>query len=131
MFKGVRRSFYTLTLVGAMLTGYGQHASAQELNAKVVINRSQISNTTEAVFEALQNSLTAFLNERQWTKMTYEDYERINCTFSITLKTYSETDNSFTGRYKVYVLYTIQITPLPYSIFRMRISILISNSSTS
>lgn len=101
MFKGVRRSFYTLTLVGAMLTGYGQHASAQELNAKVVINRSQISNTTEAVFEALQNSLTAFLNERQWTKMTYEDYERINCTFSITLKTYSETDNSFTGSIQV------------------------------
>ncbi|HIY36824.1 MAG TPA: DUF4835 family protein [Candidatus Paraprevotella stercorigallinarum] len=84
-----------------MLTGYGQHASAQELNAKVVINRSQISNTTEAVFEALQNSLTAFLNERQWTKMTYEDYERINCTFSITLKTYSETDNSFTGSIQV------------------------------
>lgn len=101
MFKGVRRSFYTLTLVGAMLTGYGQHASAQELNAKVVINRSQISNTTEAVFEALQNSLTAFLNERQWTKMTYEDYERINCTFNITLKTYSETDNSFTGSIQV------------------------------
>lgn len=101
MFKGVRRSFYTLTLVGAMLTGYGQHASAQELNVKVVINRSQISNTTEAVFEALQNSLTAFLNERQWTKMTYEDYERINCTFSITLKTYSETDNSFTGSIQV------------------------------
>lgn len=101
MFKGVRRSFYTLTLVGAMLTGYGQHASAQELNAKVVINRSQISNTTEAVFEALQNSLTTFLNERQWTKMTYEDYERINCTFSITLKTYSETDNSFTGSIQV------------------------------
>lgn len=101
MFKGVRRSFYTLTLVGAMLTGYGQHASAQELNAKVVINRSQISNTTEAVFEALQNSLTAFLNERQWTKMTYEDYERINSTFSITLKTYSETDNSFTGSIQV------------------------------
>ena len=101
MFKGVRRSFYTLTLVGAMLTGYGQHASAQELNAKVVINRSQISNTTEAVFEALQNSLTAFLNERQWTKMTYEDYERINCTFSITLKTYSETDNSITGSIQV------------------------------
>ena len=101
MFKGVRRSFYTLTLVGAMLTGYGQHASAQELNAKVVINRSQISNTTEAVFEALQNSLTAFLNERQWTKMTYEDYERINCTFSITLKTHSETDNSFTGSIQV------------------------------
>ena len=31
-------------------------AVAQELNAKVTINRSQISNTTDAVFEALQNS---------------------------------------------------------------------------
>ena len=82
----------------------GTHSAlihAQELNAKVTLNRSQISNTTEAVFEALQNSLTAFLNERQWTQMKYEDYERINCTFSITLKTYSETDNSFTGTIQV------------------------------
>ena len=76
-------------------------AVAQELNAKVTINRSQISNTTDAVFEALQNSLTAFINERQWTGMTYEEEERINCTFSITLKTYSETDNSFTGSIQV------------------------------
>ena len=76
-------------------------AVAQELNAKVTINRSQISNTTAAVFEALQNSLTAFINERQWTGMTYEEEERINCTFSITLKTYSETDNSFTGSIQV------------------------------
>ena len=76
-------------------------AVAQELNAKVTIIRSQISNTTDAVFEALQNSLTAFINERQWTGMTYEEEERINCTFSITLKTYSETDNSFTGSIQV------------------------------
>ena len=67
----------------------------------MTINRSQISNTTDAVFEALQNSLTAFINERQWTGMTYEEEERINCTFSITLKTYSETDNSFTGSIQV------------------------------
>lgn len=101
MHKGVKRRLYTLTLAAAILFGYGQHAAAQELNAKIVINRSQISNTTEAVFEALQNSLTAFLNDRQWTNMQYEDYERINCTFSITLKTYSETDNSFTGSIQV------------------------------
>lgn len=76
-------------------------SKAQELNAKIVINRSQISNTTEAVFEALNNSLTAFMNEREWTEMEYEDFERINCTFNITLKTYSETDNSFTGSLQV------------------------------
>lgn len=101
MHKRVKRRLYTLALAAAILFGHGQHAAAQELNAKVVINRSQISNTTEAVFEALQNSLTAFLNDRQWTNMQYEDYERINCTFSITLKTYSETDNSFTGSIQV------------------------------
>jgi hypothetical protein len=76
-------------------------SKAQELNAKIVINRSQISNTTEAVFEALNNSLTAFMNEREWTEMEYEEVERINCTFNITLKTYSETDNSFTGSLQV------------------------------
>lgn len=101
MHKRVKRRLYTLALAAAILFGHGQYAAAQELNAKVVINRSQISNTTEAVFEALQNSLTAFLNDRQWTNMQYEDYERINCTFSITLKTYSETDNSFTGSIQV------------------------------
>ena len=76
-------------------------ANAQELNARITINRQQISNTTEAVFEALENSLTAFVNEQQWTGMQYEEEERINCTFSITLKTYSETDNSFTGSVQV------------------------------
>lgn len=74
---------------------------AQELNARIVINRSQISNTSSAVFEALENALTAFVNERQWTQMKYEEFERINCTFNITLKTYSETDNSFTGTLQV------------------------------
>lgn len=85
----------------AMAACFTIPAHAQELNAKVTINRQQISNTTEAVFEALQNSLTAFINERQWTGMQYEEKERINCTFSITLKTYSDTDNSFTGTIQV------------------------------
>lgn len=96
-FRSIIFRFFIAILFGLFtLSG-----NAQELNAKVVINRSQISNTTEAVFEALKNSLTAFLNERQWTDLTFEDYERINCTFNITLKTYSETDNSFTGSVQV------------------------------
>lgn len=88
-------------LATAVLLFFNLTAKAQELNAKVTLNRSQISNTTEAVFEALQNSLTSFINERQWTQLKFEDYERINCAFSITLKTYSETDNSFTGSIQV------------------------------
>ncbi|MCM1108777.1 MAG: DUF4835 family protein [Clostridium sp.] len=73
------------------------HAQAQELNAKFAINYSKVSNTKTSVFETLENTVTAFLNERQWTGMQYKEQERINCSFSYTVSTYSETDNSFTG----------------------------------
>lgn len=97
----LKRYSHLLVAFLSLLTVTVHPAYAQELNARVVINRSQISNTTEAVFEALENAVKAFLNDRQWTEMIYEDFERINCTFSITLKTYSETDNSFTGSIQV------------------------------
>lgn len=94
------RHILTLTALPVAMW-WASPVCAQELNAKISINRSQISNTTEAVFEALQNAVTNFLNERQWTQMQFEEYERINCSFNITLKTYSETDNSFTGTLQV------------------------------
>lgn len=99
VFHTLRLRFALLALT--ILCASGAPVCGQELNAKISINRSQISNTTEAVFEALQNALTSFVNERQWTQMRFEEYERINCSFSITLKTYSETDNSFTGTLQV------------------------------
>jgi len=70
---------------------------AQELNAKVNINRSQVSNTKSGVFEALEDKVTRLLNEHAWTNLKFRDFERIQCTFNITIDTYSETDNSFTG----------------------------------
>lgn len=73
------------------------HVCAQELNAKVSINKSQISNTKTSVFEALEKAIVGFLNDRQWTNMQYKENERINCSFNITLKTYSEAENSFTA----------------------------------
>lgn len=76
---------------------FSMNAGAQELNAKVSINRQQVSNTKSGVFEALEQTATRFLNERQWTQMQFRDFERIQCTFAITIDTYSETDNSFKG----------------------------------
>ena len=43
---------------------------AQELNAKVSINRQQVSNTKSGVFEALEKAMTQFLNERNATDKT-------------------------------------------------------------
>lgn len=78
------------------LMGAGQ-LHAQELNAKVLINRQQVSNTKSGVFEALEKAITQFLNERAWTSLQFREAERIQCTFNITIDTYSETDNSFKG----------------------------------
>lgn len=76
-------------------------AQSRELNAKFTINRSQVANTKSTVFETLEKAVNDFLNDKQWTNFQYKPHERINCTFSLTVKTYSETDNSFTGTLSV------------------------------
>lgn len=76
-------------------------ADAQELNARITINHSQISTTRTSVFEALEKNLTRFMNERQWTGMKYQPTERINCTFSITISEYKEDENLFTAQMQV------------------------------
>ena len=76
-------------------------ADAQELNARITINHSQISTTRTSVFEALEKNLTRFMNERQWTGMKYQPAERINCTFSITISEYKEDENLFTAQMQV------------------------------
>ena len=84
-----------ITFIALCCIGLG--IQAQELNAKVSINRSQVSNTKSGVFEALEDKITRLLNEHAWTNLKFRDFERIQCTFNITIDTYSETDNSFKG----------------------------------
>lgn len=69
---------------------------AQELQARVSINASQVgSNVDKKVFQSLQASLTTFLNNRKWTEDSYQQNEKINCNFLITI---SQADNNiFTG----------------------------------
>lgn len=70
-------------------------ASGEELNAKVTLNRSKIQSADSEVFEQLQDGITQFLNERKWTVNSYEEHERIDCTFGFVVENYSP-DGSFT-----------------------------------
>ena len=72
------------------------YAQAQELMAKVNINHSQIQGTDASVFENLQQTLEQFLNERQWTNLQFQNNERINCSFSITVTKYDKATNLMT-----------------------------------
>lgn len=88
----MRNLFFSLLFSLLPLIG----ASAQELNAKVVVNHSQIEGTETAVFESLQQKLEQFLNERKWTELQFQKNERITCNFNITVTKYDASTNLFT-----------------------------------
>ena len=70
--------------------------AAQELNARITINHSQIQGTNNAVFDELQQTLTQFVNDRQWTALQFQKNERIPCSFNITVTKYDKSTNMFT-----------------------------------
>ena len=70
--------------------------AAQELNARITINHSQIQGTDNAVFDELRQTLTQFVNDRQWTALQFQKNERIPCSFNITVTKYDKSTNMFT-----------------------------------
>jgi len=70
--------------------------SAQELQAKININSSQVQGTDKSVFENLQQTLEQFVNERQWTALQFQENERIQCVFNLTVSKYDASSNKFT-----------------------------------
>lgn len=57
--------------------------SSQELNIDVVVDYSQVENSTTSVYKNLEKSLKTYLNSTAWTKEEYKDIEKINCSFVI------------------------------------------------
>lgn len=91
----MRKETATLLAAAWMLGAWLCPTQGQELNAQVNINRSQVSKTKGEVFDALQKTMADFLNNHKWTELTFRDNEKIQCTFNLTVSTYSDTDNSF------------------------------------
>ena len=61
------------------------YVQAQELDARVNINHTQIETTRTEVFEALKTKLTEFLNNHKWTEIPFRENEKIQCNFNITV----------------------------------------------
>lgn len=60
---------------------------AQELQARITINSSQIgSQVDKKIFQTLQTSLNNFVNNRKWTNETFQQQEKIACNFLLTLE---------------------------------------------
>lgn len=69
-------------------------ANAQELDARVTVNHTQIETTRTEVFDALQTKLTDFLNNHKWTEIPFRENEKIQCNFNITVNTYKQDENT-------------------------------------
>lgn len=63
-----------------------QTLKAQELQARLTVVASQLSNETDRkAFSTLQTALLNFLNSRKWSGETYQGYEKIKCNFLLNL----------------------------------------------
>ena len=86
-----RRWAIVLILVWAVTV-----VTAQELLVKVSINSSQVESTDKSVFENLQQTLEQWMNDKQWTELQFQQNERINVNFNITVQKYDKSNNRFT-----------------------------------
>ena len=59
---------------------------AQELKCNVTINSDQVEGSNKSVFNTLQQSIQEFVNNSQWTNLTFQDTERIECNMLIVVK---------------------------------------------
>ena len=69
---------------------------AQELQVKININSSQVEGSDKSVFENLQQTLEQWMNDKQWTELQFQQNERINVTFNITVQKYDKSNDRFT-----------------------------------
>ena len=79
--------FFFVALFATVIT------SGQEIRAKVSVNTARIPSTVEKkVFQTLQTALTNFINNRKWTTDVFQQNERIECNFNLTLTQQLETN---------------------------------------
>ena len=62
---------------------------SQELNCNLVINAQQTGNENVQVFKTLERQLTEFINNTQWTTISYKPQERIDCSMVINISDYN------------------------------------------
>lgn len=84
------RLFMIVLFLFAPMSSY-----TQELNATVTLNTSKVQGTNTEVFTVLKDALEEFINNRKWTDYTYEEQERIACSFTFIVDGYKD-DGSFT-----------------------------------
>lgn len=72
---------------------------AQEFNFQVTVNTKQVAGTDQRVYEALQEAVINFMNNRIWTNIKFEEHERIEGTMVIVVK--NKEGNNISGELNI------------------------------
>ncbi len=72
---------------------------SQELNCNVVVNAQFTGSSNVQVFKTLENQLREFINNRRWTKKSFQSQERINCSMFINIQ--ANTGDTFTASLQI------------------------------
>jgi len=70
----------------------GHFGTAQKINAQVTVNARQTGKTQLSIFKTLQRSVEDFLNKTRWSDRRLPKNHRINCSFFITVHSYSNNE---------------------------------------
>ena len=70
-------------IIAFLLVLISAFTQAQELNCTVTVNTQKLSNANQQVFKTLETSLNEFVNQTQWTSLTFKQNEKINCSMFI------------------------------------------------
>lgn len=79
------------------------NAFAQELNCRVNVLTPNIQGVDRSVFTQFQQDITQYINNRRWTNDRYDEYEKIKCSFTITITALPSSDR-FEGTIQVQVI---------------------------
>ena len=90
----------------------------QELNALLTINSDKIQGSNKQIFNALQNALLEFINNKKWTTASFAQNERIDCTFTIIVNTLE--DNRFGAEIQVQARRPVYNSAYQTTIFNYR-----------
>ena len=71
----------------------------QELNCNVVVNATQTGDENLQIFKTLENQISDFINNTNWTKNSYTFKQRINCSMVINISNYD--NNIFQGTIQI------------------------------
>lgn len=72
---------------------------SQELNCTVNVIAQQTGNENDVIYKTLGNQLTEFINNTKWTKKTFGQQERINCSMVINVT--QQSNNLFSATLQV------------------------------